>query len=534
MLNVDIKILFKALAKRLKEVLPCLISAQQTAYVQNRNIGESRRLISDIIEIANTRQMEGFLATMDVEKAFDSLDHKFLVSVLKRIGFGQNFISWIEIILKNQESCVINGGTTTKYFKLNRGTRQGDPISAYLFILAFEILFLLIKENPHIKGLNIFDHCYLYSAYADDTTFFLKDVNSIKEMVNKFHIFSRFSGVRPNLSKCEIAGIVCGIQSVDLVLDTIKILGTHFSYNEKLKEEINSCLIIANIQLLLKLWKLQNLTLEGKILIFKTLVLSKIIFQAFVTPIPIDVVTELEKIQKSFLRENSTSKIKHDTLCNDYKDGGLKNVDIRKKIIGLQCLWIKRLYDDSFHEWKIIPFHLISRTFGKLFIFHSNLSFKKKLIKSFPSFYKEIFLNWKTFFSKTPETPSSILSQVLWYNIYIQIDEGDVYLSRFSQNNLNVISQLFNTNCLIKAWHLLKQEYHLNNNSYFQWLQLINSVPEKWKLTIKQSSSDAKNLIIHGHHLIKGSRILILEKLTSKELYQILISSRTDKVKSVT
>ena len=90
--------------------------------------------------------MEGFLVTMDVEKAFDSLDHKFLISVLKKFGFGQNFISWIEIILKNQESCVINGGTATKYFKLNRGARQGDPISAYLFILAFEIPFVIINE----------------------------------------------------------------------------------------------------------------------------------------------------------------------------------------------------------------------------------------------------------------------------------------------------------------------------------------------------------------------------------------------------
>ena len=108
-------------------------------------------------------------------------------------------------------------------------------------------------------------------------------------MVNSFHIFSRFSGLRPNLSKCEIAGIgvlkgvkvaVCGIQCVDLVLDTIKILGTHFSYNEKLKEERNFCLITANIQRVLKLWKLRNLTLEGKIFIFKTLALSKIIFQA--------------------------------------------------------------------------------------------------------------------------------------------------------------------------------------------------------------------------------------------------------------
>ena len=108
---------------------------------------------------------------------------------------------------------------------------------------------------------------------------------------------------------------VCGIQCVDLVSDTIKILGTHFSYNEKLKEERNFCLIIANIQHVLKLWKLQNLILEGKILIFKTLALSKIIFQEFVTPIPIYVVTELEKVHKSFLWQNSTSEIKLDTLC---------------------------------------------------------------------------------------------------------------------------------------------------------------------------------------------------------------------------
>ena len=144
MLNVDIKILSKTLVKRLKEVLPCLISAQQTAYVQNRNTGESGRLISDIIEIANTRQMEGFLVTMDVEKALDSLDHKLLISVLKKFGFGQNFISWIEIILKNQESFVINGGTTKKYFKLNRVT----PFQLIYSCWRLKFYFFLSKKIP--------------------------------------------------------------------------------------------------------------------------------------------------------------------------------------------------------------------------------------------------------------------------------------------------------------------------------------------------------------------------------------------------
>ena len=84
--------------------------------------------------------------------------HKFLISVLKKIGFGQNFIWWIEIILKNHESCAISGGVTTKYFKLNRGVRQRDRVSAFLLILVLEILVPFIKENSHINWLNIFDH----------------------------------------------------------------------------------------------------------------------------------------------------------------------------------------------------------------------------------------------------------------------------------------------------------------------------------------------------------------------------------------
>ena len=191
------------------------------------------------------------------------------------------------------------------------------------------------------------------------TTFFLNDVNSTKEIVNSFHISSRFSGLRPNLSKNEIAGrgvlkgvkvAVCSIQYTDLVLDTIKKLGTHFSYNENLKEETNFCLIIADIKRVLKLCKLWKITLEEKIRIFKTLALQKIIFQAFITPIPNCVVIELDEIQKSVLWANSTSKIKQDTICNDYKDGVSRNVDIRKKIISLQYSWIKRLYNESLHE----------------------------------------------------------------------------------------------------------------------------------------------------------------------------------------
>ena len=192
LLNVDLKIIPKALSEKLKKVLPDLISTQQTAYVKNRHIGESGRLISDIIEIARLKKLEGFLVTMDIEKAFDSLDHNFLISTLEKYGFGKNFILWVKILLRDQESCVVNGSTTTKYFSLGRGAHQGDPISAFLFVLALEVLFILIKSKSEIEGMTIFDYNYLYSAYADDTTFFLKDIISTKYMVDTFDFFRTF------------------------------------------------------------------------------------------------------------------------------------------------------------------------------------------------------------------------------------------------------------------------------------------------------------------------------------------------------
>ena len=199
MLNVDQKILSKTLAGRLKNILPKLISPGQTTYVENRFIGESGRLIADILETCDSEKLEGLLLAIDIEKAFDSLEHDFLIAVLEKYGFGGEILNWIKTLLNDQQSCVINGGYTTRYFKLERGTRQGDPISAYLFILALEVFFTLVKSDKNVHGLSIFEHEFLYTAYADDTTFFLKDLNSVKAVLGIANIYSKFSGLYPNL-----------------------------------------------------------------------------------------------------------------------------------------------------------------------------------------------------------------------------------------------------------------------------------------------------------------------------------------------
>ena len=135
------------------------------------------------------------------------MDHTFLIACLLKFGFGQYFIDWIKILLNKNESCVINGGTTSIYFLLKRGARQGDPIAAYLFIIALEIFFINVRSDNNIKKLEIFDHAFLLSAYADDTTFFVQDINSIKLIFVIFDYFSVYSGFKLNLAKSELCGI---------------------------------------------------------------------------------------------------------------------------------------------------------------------------------------------------------------------------------------------------------------------------------------------------------------------------------------
>ena len=149
-------------------------------------------------------------------------------------------------------------------------------------------------------------------------------------MFDKFSLFSR---LQINNAKCKIAGTgvkkgvkmtLCGMDCIDLTEDAIKILGIYFSYNKKLEQEKNFLNHIAKIQNILKLWKLRNLTIEGRTVVFKSLAISKLIHLALVTEILTTTINLLTKIQMKFIWKGKNSKIKNSTLCNDYEYGSLK------------------------------------------------------------------------------------------------------------------------------------------------------------------------------------------------------------------
>ena len=131
-------------------------------------------------------------------------------------------------------------------------------------------------------------------------------------------------------------------------------------------------------------------------------------------------------------------------LCNNFKNGGLKHVDISSKIISFQCSWPGKLFYENFHEWKIIPSCLMSNYFGKSFKFYSFLSFDSKLLIKFPEFYKIILFQWSSslFGSKLL---CCILSNFLWFSKHILIEKKPIYFLYFS--DIDITSLPFLQTC---------------------------------------------------------------------------------------
>ena len=180
-------------------------------------------------------------------------------------------------------------------------------------------------------------------------------------------------------------------------------------------------------------------------------------------------------------------------MCNSFEKGGLKNVDINSKILSLQYSWVKQLYDDevelvSIHE---TCHHIIKSTFGINFKFHSNLDFDDSKILTFPSFYKQLFRNWRKYLSYSVNIPSSILSQPIWYNKNIKINSKPIYVEEFAKKKIIFLYDLFNTKNELKTWDEIKVTYELSDKSYFKWRQIINSVPKTWKKILTENQSDS-------------------------------------------
>ena len=154
LLNSTYKILSATVANRLKKVLDSIIHPDQTAFLKNRFIGENTRVTYDVLYDAFSTDQKGMMLSIDFKSAFDVMNWEFLKICLRKFNFGTKFIETFACLHNNIFSRVMyNGNPSKSSIRLERGCRQGDPVSCYFFILGAEILSNRIRHNNNIKGL---------------------------------------------------------------------------------------------------------------------------------------------------------------------------------------------------------------------------------------------------------------------------------------------------------------------------------------------------------------------------------------------
>ena len=154
LINADVKIITKVLSERLKYVLPSIIHSTQTA-VYGRKIDQNIHLVRDLIEISNRENDTTAFLFLDQEKAFDRVNHEFLFKTMKAFGLGETFIHWVKTIYSNASSILNINGYFSETIPLQRGVRQGCPLSALLYVLVIEVLAIQFRLNPNIVGFTV-------------------------------------------------------------------------------------------------------------------------------------------------------------------------------------------------------------------------------------------------------------------------------------------------------------------------------------------------------------------------------------------
>ena len=461
--NTDYKIIANVMSDRLNRIMSKLVSNDQSGYIKGRNITTSVRQILDIYEYCENTNTSGAIICIDFEKAFDSIEHKFLYKVLEKFNFGSEFISWIKLLYTEPKFKIKNNGWISEDCFMNRGVRQGCSMSALLFILVVEILAQSIKQNEKIEGIIIGNTEHKICQYADDSTIFIKTLKSIGYLIETFDSFATVAGLKLNMTKTKgilVGGLKdSGLRKYQEILFTgnpVKCLGIYIGHNKEKTKKENWDSKIESIKRIISYWNNRRLSLFAKIKVIKTYVISKIAFVASVIEMPDEIVKSLKTICYNYLWGGKRDKIKRTTITANRDDGGLKMIDIDAYITSLKASWVPKILNIQ-GVWKNVFEHYVKQLGFQQSAYIFKMNFKSiesmQMLSKLPRFYIDVL----TAYNKSKELPAfnmidsyNLITQPIWGNLYFQNNMGCLYFKAWVKSNILYIKDLINADGTIK------------------------------------------------------------------------------------
>jgi hypothetical protein len=213
LLNSSIKIITKILANILQKVILQLIHQNQYGFLKSRSIQDCLAWSFEYLHLCHKSRKQMVPLKLEFEKAFDKVEHKAILQVMKQKGFPERWMQWIQGILNSGTSSVLLNGTPGKVFHYRRGVRQGDPLSLLLFILVVDLLQSILNKAKDNGILRLPLHVgyttdFSIIQYVDDTLLIMKacpqQLFVLKAILNTFAASTR---LKVNYAKSNMVPI---------------------------------------------------------------------------------------------------------------------------------------------------------------------------------------------------------------------------------------------------------------------------------------------------------------------------------------
>ena len=536
--NTDYKLVAFVFSNRLQNVIASIVNPDQTGYIKNRYIGCNIRNIIDIYDHCEINDIEGALMSIDFKKAFDSLEHNFMFEVLKIFNFGSDYISWIKMLYKAPLFKVKNNGWISCSHRMERGIRQGCPMSALLFILCTEIMGNKIRNSDILEGINLGNYNHRICQYADDAIVFVKRAEMVPVCLSIIYEFCVVAGLELNLKKCK--GIWLGplknlgIRKAYGIIWTgnpIRCLGIYVGHNANKTYYLNWTKRLEKIEQFLILWSRLNLSLFGKVSFIKTYALSKIIFPATMLNVPPDVIKKLNCMFYKFIW-GKRDKITRSVSCNSVSKGGLNMIDLNNFFITLKASWIKRLYTIE-GKWKSgfeqIAAKLNVPAYYLLKINITDLSrCTNNVTMHLNTFYTDIlysFYKCKTFKNIDNMSYHDVIAQPIWFNRIFTYKDKCLFYKEWIEANILYVKDIVNSQGQIMTDAELKDKIGCNCNLVHQLFMFRNSTMKKLR-SLDFSVAPYVRLRTFDKVLIKN-KLYEVQNLNTKLLYDALIEKKS-------
>ena len=455
LINADVKIITKVLAERLKYALPSIIHQTQTA-VYGRKIDQNIHLVRDLIEMANRDDDTAAFLFLDQEKAFDRVNHEFLFKTMKTFGIGDVFINWVRTIYSNASSVLNINGYFSEKISLNRGVRQGCPLSALLYVLVIEVLAIQLRLNPNIVGFKVGGEKIVSVHYMDDTTIIIKQNRCFKEVIKELEQYEEATEARVNYKKTK--GLWTGswrgrrttpIEGIKWTSGDVENLGIYFGNENPAFKTFQK--IVPKFQKRLSYWKQFTLSKIGKARVSEMFLASRLVYAIKFYPIPDKFRKEIQDSIFQYVNfPNKAITIGQKEMWKIKKNGGCKLVNIQVKSETSKAKWLMEIATNPEFKIHLETFSILvgvqkGGNAGKDLIFMTR-PFITRVMKVEDSFYKEALRSLSMFRRhKGIARPEDWDNENIFYNPLVLSRSGKTIKETVycQNNNITKLGQLF-------------------------------------------------------------------------------------------